>query len=183
MAPQTTDPVVTPIATSLLAAMTTVFAQLDTLTGQPIRPVCLRTGARPVLLASPSEDECCLRLAWLRRTQLYPSVQGRFPAPDPDAEPCDVRRWGVAFELGASRCAPLGSDTSLPTCADWTAVTLAGYDDGAALRRAVLLWQESHQHDTVKIVSDDPGEVEGGCVHTTLSIVVAAPACDYWEES
>lgn len=183
MAPQTTDPVVAPIAADLLAAMTTVFNQLDTLTGDPLRPVCLRTGARPALLASQSEDECCLRLAWLRLTSLYPSVRANFPEPDADPVPCDVRRWAVGFELGASRCAPVGDETSLPTCADWITTTLAGYDDAAALRRAVLLWQSTHPHDTVKIESVDPGDVEGGCVHHTLTIIVAAPAADCWEET
>jgi len=181
--PQTVDPVVGPIAAEFLADMITVFNQLDTLNGDPLRPVCLRTGSRPELLATGTEDECCSRLAWLRLTQLYPSAQAAFPAPDDIAAPCDVRRWAVGLELGASRCAPVGTETTLPTCSEWTAVTMAGYDDSAALRRTVLLWQADHPYDTVKIESVDPGSVEGGCVHVTLSIIVAAPAADCWEET
>jgi hypothetical protein len=180
--PQTVDPVVTPIVASLLADATTVFNQLDTANGDPLRPVCLRTGTVPVLLAGPTEDECCLRLAWVRVKQVYPSRQAQFPAPDDSAQPCDVLRWAVAIELGAARCAPVAGETTLPSCADWIAVTLSAFDDGAALRRTVLLWQSQHPYDTVKVVSQDPGSVEGGCVHTTLSIVVAAPAADCWEE-
>lgn len=183
MTPQIADPVVEPVATSMLTAMTTVFAQLDALTGQPARPVCLRAGTRPTLLTSTTEDECCSRLVWLRWTQLYPSVQQPFPAADGEASPCDIRRWAVGLELGAARCAPAGTGTVLPSCDDWETVVRAGYDDGAALRRSVLLWQQSHPHDTVKVMSADPGDVEGGCVTTTLQIVVAAPAVDCWEET
>jgi hypothetical protein len=180
--PQTVDPVVRPIVTSLLGDMMIVFNQLDTLNGDPLRPVCLKPGSRPVLLVSQSEDECCSRLVWLRPGRLYPSSQSAFPAPDDIAAPCDVRRWAVELELGASRCAPTGTDTSLPTCAEQIATTLASLDDAAALRRSLLLWQQTHPYDTIKIEAQEPGDVEGGCAHVTLSIIVAAPAADCWEE-
>lgn len=181
MSSDVTDPVVAPIATSMLTAMTNVFGQLDAALGEPTRPVCLRTGVRPALLTSTTEDECCRRLAWLRLTQLYPSVQAEFPANDGAVSPCDIRRWAVGFELGASRCVPVGTGTDLPSCDAWTRVTLDGYDDAAALRRAVLLWQQTHPYETVKVVSANPGDVEGGCAHFVLSIVVAVPAVDCQE--
>jgi hypothetical protein len=114
--PQISDPVVAPIVTGLLDCLTVVFAQLDAQTEQPPRPVCVRPGATASLLASQSEDECCLRLAWLRVDAVFPSGQGRFPEPDETAQPCDVIRWAVSIELGASRCAPVGDGMTLPTC-------------------------------------------------------------------
>ncbi len=179
--PQTTDPVVGPIATGLIAAMVDVFAVLDDALGEPHRPVCLRTGTVPTLLASQTEDECCLRLVWLRQTQMYPSVQGNFPDPDGNPVPCDIRRWAVGFELGASRCAPVATETALPTCAAWTDVTMALYDDAAALRRSLLAWQQDHPYEAIAVVGGEPGEVSGGCVYTTVTILVAAAACDQWD--
>lgn len=177
------DLVVAPIVVDLLACLTAEFNALDTANGVTPRGVCLRPGERMELLLSTTQDECCSGLIWLRPGDMWPSSQARFPAVDEQAEPCDVRRYAVVFELGAARCAPVGTATTLPTCDQWADVTLATLEDGAALRRAICRFKTMSEHIDRLVYQGTQTRMttEGGCVGVLLTATIAADNCDCWQ--
>ena len=172
------DPVIALIAVDLVSCLTTEMANVPNPVSNDPRPVCLRPGSRVDLLISQSADECCLGLSWVRMVRMYPSYQGRFPAPDERVTPCDVGRWAVVFELGAVRCAPTSESTDLPTCEQWTDATLDQYDDLAAIRRAICCYQNMYPNKLVYVGTAEPLTTEGGCSGITMQITIAAAACD-----
>lgn len=176
------DPTVAPIAADLVLCLATELAKVPNPVAETPRPVCLRPGDRVDLLISQTQDECCEGLSWVRLVRMHPSSQQRFPTQDDRVTPCDVLRWAVTFELGAVRCSPTAEPEALPTCEEWTDATLNGYDDLAALRRAVCCYQRQH---TDRLVLQDAGEpvtTEGGCAGVTILVTISAPSCDCPEE-
>jgi hypothetical protein len=177
------DLVVSPLVVDLVACLTAEFNTLDTANGVPLREICLRPGERMELLLSTTQDECCTGLIWLRPGNVWPSAQGPFPAVDERTEPCDVRRYAVEFELGAARCAPVGTATTLPTCDQWSDVTLATLEDGAALRRALCRFKAMSGHIDRLVHQGQQSRLttDGGCVGVLLSATIAADNCDCWQ--
>jgi hypothetical protein len=172
------DDVVSPIAVDLLTCLTTIFGELDDLTGDHRRPVCLRAGQRTELLASTTQDECCNRLVWCRWDGMWPSSQTAFPQVDNRVSPCGTARWATRWELGASRCAPIGTAQTLPTCDQWIDVSSAALEDAAALRRAVCCYQQLDVDRLVYIGEGRPMSTEGGCIGSTIIVTIAADVCD-----
>lgn len=173
------DLVVAPLAVDLIACLTAEFAAVDAASNVEPRQVCFRPGERMELLLSTTQDECCSGLVWLRPAGMWPSAQ-RFPAPDENVEPCDIRRYAALFELGAARCAPTGTADVLPSCDEWADVTLATLEDAAALRRALCRFKamDDHIDRLVYQGTQTPMSTEGGCVGVLLTVTVAADACD-----
>ena len=170
------DPTIAPIAADLVACLTQEAAKVPN-PPSATRVVCLRPGDRVDLLASQTEDECCAGLMWVRWVRIYPSGTS-FPSPDGTVSPCDVLRWAVRFELGAVRCSPVGTATTLPTCDDWEATTLGVMDDGAAIRRALCCYQQANPDVLVLIDSGAPLTTEGGCTGVSYTVFIAADSCD-----
>lgn len=168
------DPMVTPLALTLVACLEQEIARVT----EPPAVTCLRPGDRVELLIAQNTDECCEGLAWVRQVTMYPSRD--FPAPDQTYQPCSPVQWAVVMELGAARCAPTTSVTTIPSCAEWTATTMAVYDDQAALRRAMLCFaalDDYQDHQWVWGVWT-PMTTEGGCVGGSWQVTIAVPACD-----
>jgi hypothetical protein len=174
------DLLVAPLAVDLLTALTAEFNALDAAHHVEPRQVCLRPGERMELLLSANQDECCSGLVWLRPAGNWPSAQAGFPSPDERVEPCDIRRYAVAFELGAARCAPVGTVETLPTCDEWADTTLATLEDGAALRRALCRFKamDGHLDRLVYQGQQSPMSTEGGCVGVTITVTIAGDSCD-----
>jgi len=172
------DPLISPIAADLVVCLTAEAAKVPNPPASP-RVVCLRPGDRVDLLISQTEDECCSGLMWVRWVRAYPSGQNTFPTQDDRVSPCRVLRWAVQFELGAVRCAPTPDPESLPSCDEWTDVTLGVYDDGAAIRRAICCYAQSHEYDALVLQEDGrPLTTEGGCVGVAYLVTISGPACD-----
>lgn len=172
------DPLVSPIAADLVSCLTVEASKVPNPPASP-RVVCLRPGDKVDLLISQTRDECCEGLMWVRWVRAYPSSQQKFPTADSQSSPCGVQRWAVQFELGAVRCSPTPDSDELPTCDEWTDVTLGIYDDGAAIRRAVCCYAASHEYDAV--VFQDEGQpltTEGGCAGVAYLVTISGAACD-----
>jgi hypothetical protein len=86
-------------------------------------------------------------------------------------------QWAVVLELGAARCAPTTDAATIPSCGQWLAVSRAVLDDRAAMVRAVCCWAA----DTRLLWlagAWQPLATEGGCVGGTMTVTIAAPACE-----
>lgn len=169
------DPMVMPLARELLECLEQEIAKVSS----PPAYVQLRTGAVVDHLLSSNEDECCSGLAWVRPATFFPSSDV-FPAQDDTPTPKGITGWGVQLELGAIRCAPVGDENSIPTAADWDAVTQAVMDDAAAMRRAVCCFVEQVERRAKIVVVQPwlPVAIEGGCTGGAMSLTIRAPACD-----
>lgn len=141
--------------------------------------VCLRTGARVDLLLAQARDECCEGLAWVRLVNSYPSRD--FPEQDTTYRACDPAQWAAVLELGVARCAPVAGGAAIPTCGEWTAVSLAVMDDRRRMAQAVCCFRTewADPDDRMMIVGMwQPIETEGGCVGGTMQVTIAVPACE-----
>lgn len=170
------DSVVAPLAADLVEALATEMALVPNPPATP-RVVCLRPGDRVDLLISTNDDECCSGLSWVRMVSIVPSGDA-FPGADATTSPCGVTRWAVMFEVGAVRCAPTPGGSDIPSCEEWTDVTLACYDDGAAIRRAICRYATEHPYDLVLQGEGRPLTTEGGCVGISYLVTMSAAACE-----
>ena len=171
------DPVIAPIVADLVTYLTATMVDVPNPPSTAPRVVCLRPGDRVDLLISQTLDECCAGLVWVRWVTLHPSAV-QFPIEDMKVTPCDVRRWAVTVELGAVRCAPTTDVETVPTCDQWTDVTLNVYDDLAAIRRALCAYTVAHPEALVLQGSAAPLQTDGGCVGAAMLATISAPACD-----
>lgn len=170
------DPVVMPLAYELLACLEDEIARV----ANPPKYVGLRPGQVVDHLLSTTSDECCEGLAWVRPALFVPS-SGKFPIQDEEPVPGGTRAWAITFELGAVRCAPTPSETTIPSVAEWNAVVQAVMDDAAAMRRAICCFIAANPVARTKYTLPlewQPLDTEGGCVGGTLQVVVKGPACD-----
>lgn len=170
------DPLVMPVALELLDCYTQELAKVE----NPPLHVGIRPGIVVDFLMSTSDDECCEGLGWVRPAGFYPSSQV-FPTQDESAQKQGTLAWAIQLELGIVRCAPTPDENSIPSQADWLAVTQAVMDASAAMRRALCCFIEA---DPVRRKQNvlpgiwQPVAVEGGCVGGILPVVLRGPACD-----
>lgn len=171
----TADPMVMPRARELLLCLEQEIAKvLD-----PPTYVQLRTGAVVPHLISENEDECCAGLAWVRPVSFWPSSDA-FPGQDEAPQPKGVAGWAITLELGAIRCAPTPDAGSLPTAAEWDAITQAVMDDAAAMRRAICCYIEAMPSRARNVLPGlwQPLDTSGGCAGGVMTVTLRAPACD-----
>lgn len=172
------DLVVAPIAADLVLCLAAEMARVPNPVSADPRPVCLRPGDRVDLLMSSTDDECCRGLSWVRWVRMFPSASSPFPAQDDAVTPCGVQRWAVVFELGAVRCSPTPGIDALPSCDEWTDVTLNMYDDLAAIRRAVCCYERQEPYRLVVQQDAEPITTEGGCSGVTMLVTISSQPCD-----
>lgn len=176
-----TSPVVDPVAQPILDALLLCLEEQVARVPDPPAAVCMRPGDRVDLLMAQGRDECCEGLAWVRLASIYPSSV--FPAPDEAYVKCQLG-WAVVVELGVARCAPVGDETTLPTCDQWTTATNHTTADAAALRRTLLCFRqiEEFRHRLHVPGAWLPMTTEGGCVGGSMTVTVYAPMCDTLED-
>lgn len=169
------DPLVMPTARELLECLAQEIAKVE----NPPKYVQLRPGSVVDHLLSTTSDECCEGLAWVRPASFYPN-SAVFPTQDVSPQPKGVGAWAFTLELGAVRCAPTPDADSIPTGAEWDAVTQAVMDDAAAMRRAICCWIDAVQGRAKRVLPGTwtPLAVEGGCVGGVLPVTFRGPACD-----
>jgi CO dehydrogenase/acetyl-CoA synthase beta subunit len=79
------------------------------------------------------------------------------------------------------RCAPTGTDTTMPSCAEWNAAALQNMYDAESLRRAVCCFRPIAlaipEMDGMGIVVNrmQQGPVAGGCVERWMTVQVELP--------
>ena len=169
------DPLVMPLARELLDCLEIEVAKV----ADPPLHVGLRPGTVVDHLISLNDDECCEGLAWVRPAGFYPS-SSTFPAQDEVPLKTGIRAWAVTLEMGVVRCAPTPGPSSIPTTAQWDAVTQAVMDDAAAMRRALCCFIDAKQSRRGRTLAGlwQPLSVQGGCVGGVLPVTVLGPACD-----
>lgn len=169
------DPLVMPLARDMLDCLDQEISKVE----NPPLYVQLRPGTVVDHLLSSNEDECCSGLAWVRPALFYPS-SAQFPEQDGGPLKTGTLAWAVVLELGAVRCAPVGDDNTIPTAAEWDAVTQAVMDDAAAMRRAICCFIDGSPQRRGRVLPGQwlPLDVEGGCVGGILTVTVLGPACD-----
>ena len=170
------DPLVMPLALELLDCYEQELAKLE----DPPQYIGVRPGTTVDFLLSMTQDECCGGLGWVRPATFFPS-SGTFPAQDEAGQKQGTTAWGVTLEMGIAVCAPTPDVNSIPTAAEWLAVTQMVYDAGAAMRRAICCFIEADRIRRVQNVLPglwQPVAVEGGCVGGILPVTLRGPACD-----
>lgn len=170
------DPMIRPVMGALRECLEYELTKVAT----PPLVTCLRPGDRVELLLSRLRDECCEGLAWVRWVNDYPS-SNNFPEQDITYAKCNPMRYAVVLELGVARCAPRPAADELPECEEWTDVTNAVLDDGAAVRRAILCcFRQLHSYRDAPLLLGlaQPISAEGGCVGMARQVTIGLPACD-----
>lgn len=150
------------------------------LTAQPNVPaqICLRVGD-VAQDAGQDEDLCCSGLAWVRIVSVFPAGDD-FPAPSTDfaINGCGVNGWGIVLEMGVLRCAPVGTVSRGPTCAEHTASAEQVADDDRAMRLAVCDLLSVKDPMTVSVGAWTPIGPLGGCVGGLRSVTVLVDECE-----
>jgi hypothetical protein len=167
---------ITPVATMLLGCFAEAIGQV----ARPPRAVSFRPGGEVQLLLSKLRDECCEGLAWLRVTDSYPST--RFPERDIEFVNCEPIQFAAVVELGAARCAPIGTVATLPSAGQWTETTLDTLADKAAMRRAMCCFKLLDPDRMWLMGSWLPLTAEGGCVGGTQLVTIAVDDVDCWDD-
>src|SRR6185369_10188924 len=166
------DLIATPVASALLACLTT---QLNELPSPPAK-IELRAGAETGPLIGPNVDECCAGLGWVRVAGVYPSWDS-FPAADNTWTPCGPFAYAVVLEMGTAFCMPWSdSDQEFdnmdpPSTADWaTAHTTLMQHQNLLRRAAACCFPPTQRRAVGEWV---PLSVEGGCLGGTLRVTVS----------
>jgi len=148
------------------------------LVSTPVADCCIRPGEVAYGI-SLTQDECCSGLGWVRVV----NWGAGFPGPEEQPTRCLPTQWRLDLELGAVRCAPVGTAETLPTCEEWTAAHNLMMEDAMARRQAVAgCFATGDPNRLVSFGEWQPIGPEGRCVGGTLSITVEVLPCDECEE-
>lgn len=170
------DPSVWPMLVKALACLSAAADEVDA----PPLYRQIRTGDSISASISPTQDECCQGLAWVRPVQISPT--NAFPTPESAYQNCPPAELAVEVELGMLRCHPMmaegssDADLLLVTEGQWATTTSRVLADAAAMRRAACCL--IGQGYSVFVGSWSPAAVEGNCTGGTMRITVAVPFCE-----
>lgn len=174
-APSVPDQAVWPMLVDVLACLETAADQVEA----PPLYRSIRMGEGLQANISPTEDECCQGLAWVRPGQISPT--NTFPTPESAWTPCPPGELAVEVEIGMLRCAPImapgGDDAMLiPTAAQHAQTAYRVLADAAALRRAACCLIDRGY--SVFVGSWSPLPIEANCAGGSMRITVAVPFCE-----
>lgn len=170
------DTSVWPMLVQLLACLSTAADEVEA----PPLYRQIRTGDSIQASISPTQDECCQGLAWLRPVSISPT--NVFPTPESTWQACPPGELAVEVELGMLRCAPFmaegssDADLLIVTEGQWATTTSRVLADAAAMRRAACCMIALGY--SVFVGSWSPVAVEANCTGGTLRITVAVPFCE-----
>lgn len=161
-----------PLVEELLECLRIQVARL----AQPPAIVGLRPGTQIELLVSTLADECCEGVAWVRPLPgSYPSTD--FPVQDIIPSNCQVGQYALTLELGVARCAPTPEASQLVTAQQWQDLTLAVFDDDAAMRRAICCFEDAHPRVLTMVGAWAPLPIDGGCAGGVRQFIIAVGDC------
>lgn len=151
----------------------------------PPQNCCLRVGDEVVHDADLFTDLCCEGLAYVSVGEIYPVVDS-FPEQSIVTQAnqvCSFPSWAISLRIGIVRCAPVGTDSTMPTCAEWTEAAMQQLVDAESLARAACCFKQSWQNSSVGLgmsvvlgpISVNPPE--GGCMERFMSLQVQTPNC------
>jgi hypothetical protein len=168
----------------LMACVQGAIAEMDpTIAPQEI---CFRVGQEVPYDADLYFDLCCRGLAYVALGDIWPS-SASFPEQDINRQAsavCYPPAWGVQWKVGIIRCAPVGTDTSMPTCEEWTSAYMKQIADAAALRRLSCCFRAAIR-STVEfrglgVIIDRQVQTnpQGGCIERYVTFSVQMTNCD-----
>lgn len=166
-------------ASFLLDCLCAAVAEFPNPPGQ----CCLRVGNEVVHDASLYEDLCCEGLAYVTVGDIYPVVDS-FPEQSIVTQAnqvCFPPSWAINLKMGIVRCAPTGTDTTMPTCYDWRTAAIQDMYDAQALAVASCCfsstWRTRQAGMSVVIGISSVTGPEGGCIERSMTIQVQTPTC------
>lgn len=122
-------------------------------------------------------DECCAGLAWVRIVRFFPT--DTFPEEREGWTPCGPTGWALVLEMGALRCAPVGTPEHIPTDAEWSAAVQLQMKDAAAMLRAVdCCFQGLVISEQVQLSPWEERAPEGLCMGGTQQVTVLVDYCN-----
>jgi len=162
-------------------------------TGNPNPPAnfCRRLDLQVAHDVDLYTDLCCEGLGYVSFGDIHPSWTS-FPEPaivnQAMRGPCGIPAWSVIIRMGLIRCLPTGTDTSMPTCEDWTEAFTQQVNDAQALRAASCCFSNAAQGladaagpywgMSVAIGMQQQIQLQGGCVERNVIITAQIPNCD-----
>lgn len=152
----------------------------------PPQNCCLRIGQEVVHDADLFTDLCCEGLAYVTVGDIYPVVDS-FPEMSIVTQAnqvCAFPTWAIELRAGIVRCSPVGTDTTMPTCEEWTAAAMQMIVDSESLAQAACCfkgsWTASTRGTGMSVVLGAISTVppEGGCFERFMSIQVQTANCN-----
>lgn len=152
---------------------------------RPNPPVhcCLRVGQEVAHDADMFDDLCCEGLGYVSLGDIFPVVDS-FPEQSIVTQAnqvCSFPSWAVNLKAGLVRCAPIGTDNAMPTCADWNAAALQGMYDAQSLSSAVCCFKQAwlvlEPGLSVVIGPNTTTTPQGGCIERSITIQVQTTVC------
>lgn len=170
------DQVIDPLLVAALDCLNDEMA----LTPDPPAYIRMHVGASFSAGVSPSQDECCEGVAWVRLVEHFLSDGPGAPFPEEaqGASSCDAYSIAVVLELGRARCAPVvgGPDSEIVTAGQWRDLARSINADRAALVRAACCLRPDRRDVIVGQYS--PLETEANCAGGVLQVTVRLNNCD-----
>lgn len=124
-----------------------------------------------------TEDECKCGLAWVRIVRAFPT--DAFPVESEEYQVGGPAGWVLVLEMGALRCAPVGTVEVLPSEEDWAAAVHQQMLDAGAMRRAVECCFKDRILSEIYFLSPwEERAPEGACMGGTQQVMVLLDSCD-----
>lgn len=180
------DTFVLPLATQLF----TCLQNAANANPNPPANYCYRIGNNPPHDLDFYTDLCCEGLGYLTLGDIFPSTDsfGEADIVRQAQSSCPPASWAVTFKIAIVRCAPTGTDLTMPTCDAWTAAFQQNVQDAQALRAAACCFRAYIQDNSgayfgmsTIIGRQSQGEPQGGCVERSVDIMAQIPNCDCTE--
>lgn len=152
----------------------------------PPQHCCYRIGSEVAFDADLYTDLCCEGLAYVLLGDMWPSSNS-FPEMDQVRQAnsrCRIDAWAVELRMGIVRCAPAGTETTMPTCDNWAAAAATNRLDAWVLRRAACCFREAIptiallDGFSVVVGRQVQGSIQGGCAERYVTVQVQVPNCD-----
>lgn len=145
---------------------------------------CFRIGEQISHDADIFGDLCCQGLAYVALGTIFPvinSFQQRSIAGTQANDVCAIPSWSVGYKLGIVRCSPVGTDTTMPSCADWNAAATQEWADAQSLAEAVCCfraaWKIADPGMSMLIAQSNPTSPQGGCYERFITVEIQTENC------
>lgn len=149
----------------------------------PPQHCCFRVGDEIAHDADLFADLCCEGLGYVTLGDIYPVVDS-FPEQSIVTQAnqvCSFPSWAVSLKMGLVRCAPVGTNESMPTCVDWNAAAVQGVFDAQSLASAACCfkaaWLEAEPGLSFVIGPNSTTTPQGGCVERFVTVQVQTTVC------
>lgn len=144
---------------------------------------CFRLGDEIAQDADLYADLCCQGLAYVSLGEIYPVVNS-FPEQSIVTQAdqvCAIPSWAVSLRAGIIRCAPVGTNTTMPTCADWNAAMTQHILDAQSLAEAACClkagWIQVEPGLSFVIGPSSTTTPQGGCTERSITVQVQTIVC------